>query len=215
MNNSGKHLVSSRIVEDLHSRFAAWGRRKRALAVLRRIDLDRTRASVLLVTLTRVVTLSTVLGWLSCAPASADENFYKDKTLRVVAGYGSGGGYDLYGCVYAEFIGRFIPGEPQRAVSNSPPRQQSANHRLANLNLRSPRHRMSHFVRCWRWTNRSRCTTLATGHDPLRNPQLLAIHHVLSPSAPAHELRLPGNIALDPDHRRSPRDRAAARTACP
>ena len=40
------------------------------------------------------------------------EDFYKGKTLRMIIGYGAGGGYDLYGRIFAENIGKFIPGKP-------------------------------------------------------------------------------------------------------
>jgi tripartite-type tricarboxylate transporter receptor subunit TctC len=43
---------------------------------------------------------------LICPQAAADpiEEFYKGKTLRVVVGYGAGGGYDIYARVFAEHI---------------------------------------------------------------------------------------------------------------
>lgn len=46
--------------------------------------------------------------------------FYKGKTLRVIIGFGAGGGYDLYGRVFAQFIGRFVPGNPTVVVQNMP-----------------------------------------------------------------------------------------------
>ena len=39
-------------------------------------------------------------------------DFYRGKTLHMVIGYGPGGGYDLYGRLAAEFLGRHIPGNP-------------------------------------------------------------------------------------------------------
>jgi tripartite-type tricarboxylate transporter receptor subunit TctC len=39
-------------------------------------------------------------------------DFYKGKTVRMVIGYGPGGGYDIYGRLAAEFLGRHIPGNP-------------------------------------------------------------------------------------------------------
>ncbi|MDB5510118.1 MAG: extra-cytoplasmic solute receptor [Hyphomicrobiales bacterium] len=55
-------------------------------------------------------------------PASADpiEEFYKGKTLRVIVGYAVGGGYDIYGRVFAEFFGKYIPGNPTIIVQNMP-----------------------------------------------------------------------------------------------
>lgn len=55
-------------------------------------------------------------------PVQADpiEDFYKGKTLRIVIGYGAGGGYDLYGRVFAQHIGNFIPGKPTVIAQNMP-----------------------------------------------------------------------------------------------
>lgn len=46
--------------------------------------------------------------------ASADPiaDFYHGKTVRMIIGYGVGGGYDLYARIAAEFLGRHIPGNP-------------------------------------------------------------------------------------------------------
>lgn len=54
------------------------------------------------------------------ARADAIADFYKGKTLRVVVGYAVGGGYDIYGRVFAEFIGKHIPGNPTVIVQNMP-----------------------------------------------------------------------------------------------
>jgi tripartite-type tricarboxylate transporter receptor subunit TctC len=47
-------------------------------------------------------------------------DFYKGKTLRMVVGYSPGGGYDIYGRLAAEFLGRHIPGNPSIIVVNMP-----------------------------------------------------------------------------------------------
>jgi tripartite-type tricarboxylate transporter receptor subunit TctC len=59
---------------------------------------------------------------LVCSQATADpvEDFYKGKTLRVVVGYGAGGGYDIYARVFAEQIGKYLPGKPTAIVQNMP-----------------------------------------------------------------------------------------------
>jgi tripartite-type tricarboxylate transporter receptor subunit TctC len=46
--------------------------------------------------------------------------FYKDKTVNIVVGYGSGGGYDLYARLVAQFLGKHIPGNPSVIVQNMP-----------------------------------------------------------------------------------------------
>src|SRR6266446_1775962 len=55
-------------------------------------------------------------------PAHADtvSDFYKGKTLSLIAGFPPGGGYDTYVRVLARHYGRFIPGQPQVVASNLP-----------------------------------------------------------------------------------------------
>ncbi|MFM1815879.1 MAG: hypothetical protein RLZ98_2574 [Pseudomonadota bacterium] len=68
------------------------------------------------------VPLGVVASVLSTVPASADEvaDFYKGKSLKIIIGYGPGGGYDLYGRIAAEWFGRFIPGNPMIVPQNMP-----------------------------------------------------------------------------------------------
>jgi tripartite-type tricarboxylate transporter receptor subunit TctC len=56
------------------------------------------------------------------APARADpvEDFYRGRTLRLLVGYGPGGGYDLYGRLVAEFLPRHLPGHPTIVPQNMP-----------------------------------------------------------------------------------------------
>ena len=58
-------------------------------------------------------------------PAHADavSDFYKGKTLSLIAGFPPGGGYDTYVRVLARHFGRFIPGQPLVVASNMPGRQ--------------------------------------------------------------------------------------------
>jgi tripartite-type tricarboxylate transporter receptor subunit TctC len=62
--------------------------------------------------------LALVLAPASHAQSIAD--FYRGKTLHMVIGYGPGGGYDLYGRLAAEFLGRHIPGNPMILPQNMP-----------------------------------------------------------------------------------------------
>jgi tripartite-type tricarboxylate transporter receptor subunit TctC len=48
----------------------------------------------------------------SAATADPIADFYRGKTVRMIIGYGVGGGYDLYARIAAEFLGRHIPGNP-------------------------------------------------------------------------------------------------------
>ena len=47
-------------------------------------------------------------------------SFYRGKTLRMLIGYGPGGGYDIYGRLVAEFLPRHIPGNPIFVPQNMP-----------------------------------------------------------------------------------------------
>jgi tripartite-type tricarboxylate transporter receptor subunit TctC len=59
---------------------------------------------------------------LFAVPAAAQDvaSFYKGKTVRIVVGFSSGGGYDHYARVLSRHIGRHIPGNPTVVVQNMP-----------------------------------------------------------------------------------------------
>jgi tripartite-type tricarboxylate transporter receptor subunit TctC len=59
---------------------------------------------------------------LSVVPAQAQSvaEFYRGKTLRMLIGYGPGGGYDIYGRLVAEFLPRHLPGNPTIITQNMP-----------------------------------------------------------------------------------------------
>jgi tripartite-type tricarboxylate transporter receptor subunit TctC len=52
--------------------------------------------------------------------ASAQESFYKGRTVTIVVGYSAGGGYDQYARLVARHLGRHIPGNPNVIVQNMP-----------------------------------------------------------------------------------------------
>ena len=54
-------------------------------------------------------------GTVSADPIA---DFYRGKTVRMIIGYGVGGGYDLYARIAAEFLGRHIPGNPRILPEN-------------------------------------------------------------------------------------------------
>jgi len=49
---------------------------------------------------------------VSSVQAEPIADFYRGKTLRMLIGYGPGGGYDIYGRLVAEFLPRHLPGNP-------------------------------------------------------------------------------------------------------
>src|SRR5215813_9543264 len=67
------------------------------------------------------VVLSAVLT-IALAPVCghAQDADFAGKTLTIYVGYGPGGGYDLYGRVFARHFGRHLPGHPNVVVSNMP-----------------------------------------------------------------------------------------------
>lgn len=56
---------------------------------------------------------------MSPRSASADEN-YKGKLFHLLIGYGSGGGYDVYGRLLARHLSDHIPGHPTIIPQNMP-----------------------------------------------------------------------------------------------
>src|SRR6476660_2246148 len=56
------------------------------------------------------------------APAQAElvADFYRGKSVRMLIGYGPGGGYDIYGRLVAEFLPRHLPGNPTIVPQNMP-----------------------------------------------------------------------------------------------
>lgn len=49
---------------------------------------------------------------------SAQESFYRGKTLRIVVGFSAGGGFDIYSRAISRHIGKHIPGNPTVIVEN-------------------------------------------------------------------------------------------------
>src|SRR6516165_12230010 len=57
---------------------------------------------------------------VSRSEAQPVAEFYRGKTLRMIIGYGPGGGYDIYGRLVAEFLPRHLPGNPMIITQNMP-----------------------------------------------------------------------------------------------
>ena len=56
----------------------------------------------------------------SSALADPVADFYRNKQVSIIVGYGPGGGYDLYARLVARHLGKHIPGEPSIIVQNMP-----------------------------------------------------------------------------------------------
>ncbi|MSP40153.1 MAG: hypothetical protein EXR70_16825 [Deltaproteobacteria bacterium] len=62
--------------------------------------------------------LAIVFAALSVGTASAQENFFAGKTIRVVVGFSAGGGFDTYSRTIARHMGKHVPGHPTVVVEN-------------------------------------------------------------------------------------------------
>ncbi len=67
--------------------------------------------------LSLVLTGALFFAW-SAEPAFAQESFYKGKTLRIIVGFGAGGGFDAYARALSRHMGKHIPGNPTLIVEN-------------------------------------------------------------------------------------------------
>jgi len=61
--------------------------------------------------------LISVIFVFSVAAASAND-FYRNKTVRVIVGFAPGGGFDAYSRAIARHLGKHIPGNPSVVVDN-------------------------------------------------------------------------------------------------
>ena len=52
--------------------------------------------------------------------AKAEADFFRGKTVTIVVGFGTGGGYDTYARLLARHYGRHLPGTPNVIVQNMP-----------------------------------------------------------------------------------------------
>jgi tripartite-type tricarboxylate transporter receptor subunit TctC len=71
-----------------------------------------------------IATAIAILALQAAGAANAQTDpvaeFYRDKTVNILVGYGAGGGYDLYARIVAQFLGKHIPGNPTVIVQNMP-----------------------------------------------------------------------------------------------
>ena len=68
----------------------------------------------------RLLAVAAALLALSIADAAAQDaaEFFTGRTIRIVVGFGPGGGYDLYARLLAKYLPAHIPGEPKVVVEN-------------------------------------------------------------------------------------------------
>jgi len=70
----------------------------------------------------RLATLAAILAplWGAGARADAVADFYAGKTMIIIVGADTGGGYDAQARLMSRHLGRFIPGKPNVIVQNMP-----------------------------------------------------------------------------------------------
>jgi|RhiMethySRZTD1v2_1073278.scaffolds.fasta_scaffold215794_2 tripartite-type tricarboxylate transporter receptor subunit TctC len=68
------------------------------------------------------ITISAVVGAVLALlqPAQAQEDYFKDKTVRIIVGSAPGGGYDAYARVVGDHLRKHLPGSPQIVIQNMP-----------------------------------------------------------------------------------------------
>ena len=64
-----------------------------------------------------VLTVTLFFAWAT-ESAFAQEPFYKGKTIRIIVGFGAGGGFDAYARSLSRHMGKHIPGSPTLIVEN-------------------------------------------------------------------------------------------------
>lgn len=90
--------------------------------MMRRVAITNGQETpeVLMGRLLRSLTLTTAMVMCSAAYAQPAADFYKGKTIRLIVGFSTGGGYDQYARLLVRHIGRHTPGAPTYIVQNMP-----------------------------------------------------------------------------------------------
>ncbi|MGH6771592.1 MAG: Bug family tripartite tricarboxylate transporter substrate binding protein [Xanthobacteraceae bacterium] len=71
----------------------------------------------------RVYAAGAILAVISAMPAAQADpvaDFYKDKEITILVGFGAGGGYDTTARLFARHFGKHVPGNPSVVVQNMP-----------------------------------------------------------------------------------------------
>ena len=69
-----------------------------------------------------IAMVAVAIACLSAVPAKSDgvADFYRGKSISLIIGFGEGGGYDLSARLVAQYLPRFIPGNPSIVPRNMP-----------------------------------------------------------------------------------------------
>jgi tripartite-type tricarboxylate transporter receptor subunit TctC len=81
--------------------------------IVSEVFMNTTRSTVVF-----LIMLSMTL--LPATHSDAQSSFYQNKTMQVVVGSASGGLYDRWARLFAQHMGKYIPGNPNLVVQNMP-----------------------------------------------------------------------------------------------
>ena len=70
--------------------------------------------------LTRLLVLLSAVVLFGQREIPAEEKFYRDKTIKIVVGFTSGGFYDRWSRLLARYVPKYLPGNPEMVVQNMP-----------------------------------------------------------------------------------------------
>ncbi len=59
-------------------------------------------------------------GLAGIAPPAAAQDFYKGKTITIIVGFSSGGGFDIVARLLSRHLGLHVPGKPDVVITNMP-----------------------------------------------------------------------------------------------
>lgn len=68
--------------------------------------------------LTLLLSLAVILPGIAREAWAQGESFYKGKTIRIMVGSTAGGFYDRWGRLFAKYMGKYMPGQPEIIVQN-------------------------------------------------------------------------------------------------
>lgn len=66
------------------------------------------------------VVLAAVAGLIAAPAGASDADYFSGKTVSITIGYGFGGSYGMYSRVFAENLGRYLPGNPTVVAKSMP-----------------------------------------------------------------------------------------------
>jgi len=70
--------------------------------------------------LTLLFSLAVVFSGIARQVRAQDDSFYKGKSITIVIGSTAGGFYDRWGRLFARYMGKYIPGNPEFIAQNMP-----------------------------------------------------------------------------------------------